>query len=173
MPGLGTFPGVGNGNGLQYSCMENSMDREAWWATVQVRHNWAIEHTHTHTHTHTLQMYINFPCLKEYPPPKMDHLSLSLTYGSHHPPWSHQSLKSWLHSSLIFYLLLFCSYHQSPSYGIRKSIFFFSCFLPCKYCIWKVYLPPKTISATSKCVSLPSICWASHICFIQTLLLFF
>ena len=130
-------------------------------------------HTHTHTHTHPLQMYINFPCLKEYPPPKMDHLSLSLTYGSHHPPWSHQSLKSWLHSSLIFYLLLFCSYHQSPSYGIRKSIFFFSCFLPCKYCIWKVYLPPKTISATSKCVSLPSICWASHICFIQTLPLFF
>ena len=28
-------PGGGNGNLLQYSCLENSMDREAWWATVQ------------------------------------------------------------------------------------------------------------------------------------------
>ena len=27
-------PGVGNGNTLQYSCLENSMDRRAWWATV-------------------------------------------------------------------------------------------------------------------------------------------
>ena len=26
--------GEGNGNPLQYSCLENSMDREAWWATV-------------------------------------------------------------------------------------------------------------------------------------------
>ena len=29
------FPGKGNGNLLQYSCLENVMDREAWWATVQ------------------------------------------------------------------------------------------------------------------------------------------
>ena len=27
-------PGVGNGNPLQYSCLENFMDRGAWWATV-------------------------------------------------------------------------------------------------------------------------------------------
>ena len=32
--GLGRFPGVGNGNPLQYSCLENSMDRGAWWAEV-------------------------------------------------------------------------------------------------------------------------------------------
>ena len=31
---LGRFPGEGNGNPLQYSCLENSMDRGAWWATV-------------------------------------------------------------------------------------------------------------------------------------------
>ena len=35
VPGLGRFPGEGNGNPLQYSCLENSMDGEAWWATVQ------------------------------------------------------------------------------------------------------------------------------------------
>ena len=33
-PGLGRPPGVGNDNPLQYSCLENPMDREAWWATV-------------------------------------------------------------------------------------------------------------------------------------------
>ena len=30
----GSIPGVGNGNLLQYSCLGNSMDRGAWWATV-------------------------------------------------------------------------------------------------------------------------------------------
>ena len=34
VPGLGRFPAVGNGNPLQYSCLENSMDRGAWRATV-------------------------------------------------------------------------------------------------------------------------------------------
>ena len=32
--GSARFPGEGNGNPLQYSCLENSMDGEAWWATV-------------------------------------------------------------------------------------------------------------------------------------------
>ena len=31
--GLGRSPGVGNGHPLQYSCLENSMGRGAWWAT--------------------------------------------------------------------------------------------------------------------------------------------
>ena len=34
IPGLGRSPGEGNGNPLQYSCLENHMDRGAWWATV-------------------------------------------------------------------------------------------------------------------------------------------
>ena len=34
IPGSGRSPGVGNGNPLQYSCLENSMDRRCWWATV-------------------------------------------------------------------------------------------------------------------------------------------
>ena len=33
-PGLGRSPGEGNGNPLQYSCLENSMDRRGWQATV-------------------------------------------------------------------------------------------------------------------------------------------
>ena len=33
-PGLGRSPGGGNGNPLQCSCLENPMDRGAWWATA-------------------------------------------------------------------------------------------------------------------------------------------
>ena len=34
IPGSGRSPGGGHGNPLQYSCLENLMDRGAWWATV-------------------------------------------------------------------------------------------------------------------------------------------
>ena len=34
IPGLGKSPGEGNGNPLQYSCLENPMNGGAWWATV-------------------------------------------------------------------------------------------------------------------------------------------
>ena len=34
IPGLGRFPGGGNGNSFQYSCLENPMNRGACWATV-------------------------------------------------------------------------------------------------------------------------------------------
>ena len=34
VPGLGRSLGEGQGNPLQYSCLENFMDRGAWWATV-------------------------------------------------------------------------------------------------------------------------------------------
>ena len=34
IPELGRSPGGGYGNPLQYSCLRNSMDRGAWWATV-------------------------------------------------------------------------------------------------------------------------------------------
>ena len=30
---ISNYPGEGNGNAFQYSCLENPMDREAWWAT--------------------------------------------------------------------------------------------------------------------------------------------
>ena len=34
VPGLGRSPGEGNGNPLQYSFLENAMDRGAWWSAV-------------------------------------------------------------------------------------------------------------------------------------------
>ena len=42
IPGSGRYPGEGNGNPFQYSCLENSMDRGAWWAVVhRVAQSWA------------------------------------------------------------------------------------------------------------------------------------
>ena len=47
--GLFTFDGEGNGNPLQYSCLGNPMDREAWWATVpRITKSWIQLSTHTH-----------------------------------------------------------------------------------------------------------------------------
>ena len=47
IPGLGRFPGEGNGNSIQYSCLGNAMDRGSWQATVhgvtRVRHALATE----------------------------------------------------------------------------------------------------------------------------------
>ena len=76
IPGWRSFPGRENGYTLQYSCLENSMDREAWWAytpwglkdsdtterdshtrtrtyTLTRTHTLTQAHTHTHRGTHT------------------------------------------------------------------------------------------------------------------------
>ena len=62
IPESGRSPGEGNGNPLQYSCLENPMYRGPWWAAV---HGFTESdttdqlstraHTHTHTHTYTLK----------------------------------------------------------------------------------------------------------------------
>ena len=60
IPELGRFLRRGNGNPLQYSCLENSMDRGAWHTTIhRVANSWtqlserACVHAHTHLHTYT------------------------------------------------------------------------------------------------------------------------
>ena len=55
VPGSGRSPGEGNGNPLQYSCLENPMDRGAWWATVHGVTKGQTPHTHTYTHTSVCQ----------------------------------------------------------------------------------------------------------------------
>ena len=60
IPGLKRSPGVGNGPLLQYSCLENPMDRGAWRTTVHEAAKSQTQlstHTHTHTHTHTDSIY--------------------------------------------------------------------------------------------------------------------
>ena len=58
IPGLARCPGGENGNPLQYSCLENPIDRGAWQARVHgiAKSQTGLSvrvHTHTHTHTHT------------------------------------------------------------------------------------------------------------------------
>ena len=51
VPGSVRSPGEGNGNPLQDSCLENPMNRGAWWATAHgVAESNTTEHAHTHTH---------------------------------------------------------------------------------------------------------------------------
>ena len=59
IPGLGRSPGVRNGNPLQYSHLENPMDRGAWWAiqpmgSQRVRHSWSnLTHTYMYVKQYT------------------------------------------------------------------------------------------------------------------------
>ena len=57
VPELGRYPGEGNGNPLQYSCLENSMDGGAWWAAVHgVAKSWTRLSNFTFTfHFHALE----------------------------------------------------------------------------------------------------------------------
>ena len=58
--GSGWSPGEGNGNSLQYFCLENSMDRRAWWPTdhrVAKSHTCLSEYLHGHVCVHTY-MYV-------------------------------------------------------------------------------------------------------------------
>ena len=55
IPGLGSTPGGGNRNPLQYSCLGNPMDGGAWEGIIHREAKSQIQlslHTHTHTHTH-------------------------------------------------------------------------------------------------------------------------
>ena len=54
IPGSGRSLGEGNGNPLQYSCLGNSMDWGAWWATVHgVEKSWTWLSNWTHTHMYS------------------------------------------------------------------------------------------------------------------------
>ena len=60
---LNSSPGIGNGNLLQGFCLQNSMYRGAWWATVHgATESDMTEHTQTHTRTHTNKMLKYLPC---------------------------------------------------------------------------------------------------------------
>ena len=67
IPGLGKSLGEGNGNLLQYSCLENPMDRGAWWATANRVEKWldTTEQLSTHMHLSCLQVIVSLMIAKE------------------------------------------------------------------------------------------------------------
>ena len=70
-PGLGKYPGEGNGNSLQYSCPENAMDRGAWGGYIVhgVAKSWTQPSMHAHTQSITK---------------KIPHLYLKIFRNFHH-----------------------------------------------------------------------------------------
>ena len=58
IPGSGRSPGEGNGNPLQYSCLEKSISRGTWWTTAYgvAKSQTQLNDSHRHTHTHTLTL---------------------------------------------------------------------------------------------------------------------
>ena len=63
--GSARFPGEGNGNPLQYSCLENSMDGEAWWATVH-----GVAKSRTRLSDFTFPVSCIFNCCFKFQDPK-------------------------------------------------------------------------------------------------------
>ena len=65
IPGSWRSPGEGNGNSLQYSCLENSTDRGAWWITVHgVTKSWIRLSNSTYTHLQAANSTPGgFPCI--------------------------------------------------------------------------------------------------------------
>ena len=58
-PGSGRSPGGGHGNSLEYSCLENTMDRGAWQAIVhEVTKSWTqLSNFHIHTYIHPCSLF--------------------------------------------------------------------------------------------------------------------
>ena len=58
--GSGRHPGKGNGNPLEYSCLENSMDRGAWWATSPwCRKELNVAEVTQHTHNQIKKIFFS------------------------------------------------------------------------------------------------------------------
>ena len=78
IPGLGRSLGEGNGNPLQYSCLENPMDRGAWWATVHgVTKSW----TQLSTAQHDV-----WKCIRGFPLGLVEEVSLNSIFCFTFPP---------------------------------------------------------------------------------------
>ena len=62
IPGLGRYPGKGKGNPLQYSCLEDPMERGAWWATVhRIAKTWTrLKRLGMHTHLIRIDSFYYF-----------------------------------------------------------------------------------------------------------------
>ena len=85
IPGLGRSPGEGNGNPLQYSCLENPVDRGAWQATVHGVAESDMTEQQTQTkqtqcknlldpHSDLFTVYIQFQWIYLFPSPKHNEL---------------------------------------------------------------------------------------------------
>ena len=116
-PGSGRSPGEGNGNPLQYSCLENPMDRRAWWATVhenqRVWHKWVtftfiLHVTLSAAFDHSIFLRKLFPTVRIPHSPGFSGNSLATSYKfifKYVPSYHVHLLMSLFPSSISRYLL--------------------------------------------------------------------
>ena len=113
LPGLGRSPGVGNGNLLQQSCLENAMDRGAWWATDD-----GVTKNQTQQSTHP-NVYWELPLTQKKPPSQI--MAFLSKYAKFHSIscvgqfilsfWTNFPLCTNVYDSLIFilfWIMCFC-----------------------------------------------------------------
>ena len=106
IPGSGRSPGEGDGNPLQYSCLENPMDRGAWWATVPgIAKTWKDLTMHAHTLFNTLQSDLILVLLLE---------ELSAHYFPEYSFFSPIFLESYVHSISVCVCVCVCVYVCFP-----------------------------------------------------------
>ena len=123
IPRSGKSPGGGHGNPLQYSYLENPMDRGAWLSMVhKVAKRWtklkwlSIQQTHIHTHTHTQRLYT---CLVwSYAAQRHSLMILCflfiriscspLNHSFVHSGWDQRRVSGWLEYNFITPHLSFC-----------------------------------------------------------------
>ena len=134
-PGLRRSPGIGNGNLLQYSCLGNPMDREAWWATVHgvaKSPTWLIDWVHSWSLTMFQFNIYNYPLRVSFSSVQFSHSVMSNSLQPHglqhaRPPCPsptprvHSSscpLSRWYHPTISFSVVPFSSPLQSfPASG--------------------------------------------------------
>ena len=89
--GSGRYPGEGNGNSLQHSCLENPVDRGAWWASA---HGVTKNRTRLCDFTHLLKISVSTPQLTSiYFLPLSLHWKPTLTLGQIHHNFSRLYLR--------------------------------------------------------------------------------
>ena len=103
IPGLRRFPGEGNGKPLQYSCLDNSMDRGVRQATVHGVAKSQTWRTHTHTDTHTHTHCLLSPSILR--PPEINRTQFELCSYLHQAIWvtlsmSNQCLQTTMYANV-------------------------------------------------------------------------
>ena len=119
IPESGRSPGGGHSTPLQYSCLENSMDRGAWWAAIHgVAKSWIrlSVHAGTHTHTHKKTSWGMLPFLSS----KLHDLRLRLRFGAQLSRRREGGEEGRVGHCRVYRYILLCNYSSLPSHFRSK-----------------------------------------------------
>ena len=125
-PGMGRSPGGGNGNPLQYSCVENSLGRGTWWATVHraaeldkterahthrcllIITSWSFEQNSLSTRIPPMKSYLGNPTSPVWPQPDINYIQLGGSSLTRTLPHTCAASCMWLYTHLTKHI------HKGP-----------------------------------------------------------